>query len=186
MKRLASILILVAMLTGCGVNNGELDRAMALRAKLLASSGCSFDATITADYGETVYTFCVGIRGDEKGGVTFTVKEPETIAGITGTVSGEGGRITFDGQVLSFELMADGQLTPVSAPWLLVRSLRSGYVRSCGRDGEQIRLEVADSFREDALNLDIWLGDSDLPVSAQIVYDDRRILSLEVTNFQFL
>ena len=186
MKRLASILVVFLLLTGCGVNNAELDCAMALRAKMLASSGCSFDAKITADYGDNVYTFTVGIVADGKGDVTFTVKEPETISGITGSISGEGGKLTFDEQVLAFDLLADVQVTPVSAPWLLVRSLRSGYVRSCGKDGERIRLAVDDSFREDALHLDIWLGDADLPVYAEILYDDRRILSLDVTNFQFL
>ena len=186
MKRIAIILALIIFLTGCGVHHAELDRAMELRAKLLAASGCSFDAMITADFGDKTYTFSVGCQADEQGNVTFSVKEPETIAGITGTISGEGGKLIFDDTALTFELLADGQVTPVSAGWLLVKTLRGGYVKSCGMDGDRVRLAVDDSYENDALHLDIWLGDGDLPVYAEILYKDRRILSLDVTNFRIL
>lgn len=186
MKRIVFALALIMLLTGCGVNNGELERAMELRAKLLASNGCSFDTVITADFGDNTYTFSVSCVSDAQGNVTFTVKEPETIAGIAGSISGEGGKLTFDDTALSFELLADGQVTPVSAGWLLVKTLRGGYVKSCGMDGEQIRLSIDDSYETGALHLDIWLGEGDLPVCAEILYNDRRILSLEVANFQIL
>lgn len=185
MKRIASILMLMVILTGCGVNNAELDRVMALRAKLLGASGCSFEAVVTADYGKTEYTCRIGCVSDGQGGVTFTVLEPESIEGITGSVSAEGGKLSYDGLALSFPLMADGQVTPVSAPWLLVRTLRGGYVKSCGMDGVRVRVAIDDSYESDALHLDIWLED-DRPVYAEILYGDRRILSMEVQNFQFL
>ena len=186
MKKLVSVLVLLIVLTGCAGDNGELDRTMALRAKLLAASGCSFDAVITADYGDKTYSFSVSCTSDGQGDVTFTVNDPESIAGITGTISGEGGKLTFDDTALAFELLADGQVTPVSAPWLLVKTLRGGYVRACTVDGEQIRVSIDDSYEEDALHLDIWLGEGDLPVRGEILFDNRRILSLEVKNFEIL
>jgi hypothetical protein len=179
------MLVLVILLAGCGGTNEELDRAMALRAKLLASSGCSFDAAITADYGDKLHDFAVSCIADGQGNVTFTVKEPETIAGITGKLSGDGGKLTFDDTALAFPLLADGQVTPVSAPWLFLKTLRGGYVRSCGMDVDQLRLSIDDSYEEDALHLDIWLGEGDLPTRCEIVYDDRRILSLQVSNLTF-
>lgn len=185
MKRLVSMLVLVILLAGCGGTNEELDRAMALRAKLLASAGCSFDAVITADYGDKLHDFAVSCISDGQGNVTFTVKEPETIAGITGKLSGDGGKLTFDDTALAFPLLADGQVTPVSAPWLFLKTLRGGYVRSCGMDGDQLRFSVDDSYEEDALHLDIWLGEGDVPNRCEIVFDDRRILSLQVSNFTF-
>lgn len=182
MKKLVSVLVLLIVLAGCAGSNQELDRAMALRAKLLAAD-CSFDAVITADYGDKIHSFGVSCTADGQGNVTFTVTEPETIAGITGTISGEGGKLTFDDAALAFELLADGQVTPVSAPWLFMKTIRGGYVTSCGADGEQLRVSIDDSYEEDALHLDIWLGEGDLPVRCEIVYDDRRILSLQVSNF---
>lgn len=186
MKKAVSVLALLILLAGCAGDHKELDRTMALRAKLLAASGCSFDAVITADYGDKTCSFAVSCTSDGQGNVTFEVAEPESIAGITGTISGEGGKLTFDDTALAFELLADGQVTPVSAPWLLVKTLRGGYVTACGADGAQIRVSIDDSYEEDALHLDIWLGEGDLPVRGEILFDDRRILSLEVKNFEIL
>ena len=155
---------------------------MALRTRLLASDVC-FDADITADYGDEIYTFSMNCKADQQGNLTFTVTQPESIAGITGTVSAGGGKLTFDDQALSFALMADGQLTPVAAPWILLRTLRSGYLTSCGAEGEHLRLAIDDSYQEDALHLDIWLDKEDIPQRAEIVYDGKRILSLIVKSF---
>ena len=182
MKKLVGVLVLLMVLAGCAGGNEELDRAMALRAKLLAS-GCSFDTTITADYGDKTHAFGVSCTADGQGNVSFTVTEPETIAGITGTLSGDGGKLTFDDTALAFPLLADGQVTPVSATWLMMNTLRGGYVRSCGMDGEQLRLSIDDSYEEESLHLDYWLGEGDIPVRCEIVYNDRRILSLQVSNF---
>lgn len=179
-------MLLVLLLCGCSGKSEELDRVMALRAKLLGSAGCSFDTVITADYGDLTCTFSAECVADGQGNLMFTVTKPETIAGITGTVSNEGGKLTFDDTALTFELLADGQVTPVSAPWLLIKTLRGGYVTACGSQGEQITVAIDDSYEEDALHLDIRLGEDDLPVYAEIVWKQRRILSLEIENFKIL
>lgn len=186
MKRLVCVAMIVLLLTGCGGGNEELDRVMALRAELLASDGCTFEAKITADYGDKTYHFEMDCLANEQGGISFSVISPDSIAGITGTVSAEGGKLTFDDEVLAFELLADGQVTPVSAPWLLVKTLRGGYVTSCGRDGDSLRVSIDDSYEEDALHLDIWLDGSDVPQRAEIIWKERRILSLELENFEIL
>lgn len=185
MKRILPLLLAVLLLTGCSGKQEELDRAMALRAKILARS-VQFEAVITADYGDKLHSFSVSCHADEQGNLTFSVLQPEVIAGITGKLSASGGKLTFDGTALSFPLLADGQLTPAAAPWLLIKTLRSGYLTSCGADGEYLRLAIDDSYEDDALHLDIWLGAEDLPVRADVLWQGRRILSLEVKNFTFL
>lgn len=183
MKRAAALVCLLVMLVGCSSENTELERGMALRAKLLSAESCSFDAEIMADYGDKLYTFSMSCQGDSMGNLTFTVTAPESISGITGSITREGGRLTFDDTALQFDLMADDQVTPVSAPWILLKTLRSGYLTSAGMEGEQLRLSIDDSYEDDALHLDIWLDGSDLPERAEIMYDGRTILSLTVKNF---
>lgn len=185
MKRLWIFPLVMVLFTGCIGDNEELDRAMALRAELLCH-GCSFQAEITADYGDELYTFGVYCEGDSKGNLGFEVTSPETISGIRGVTANGTGKLTFDDAALEFPLMADDQVTPVSAPYLLLKSLQGGYVRSVGEEDGLLRVTVDDSYEEDALQLDIWLDADDLPVRAEILYDGRRILTMTVSDFQIL
>ena len=186
MKKWALLGAIILLLTGCGSNDGGVNRAMALRSRLMAGNGCSFDAQITADYGDKVCTFQVRCQADRQGTVDFVVMEPEAISDISGTIDAQGGVLTFDDLALAFDLLADGQVSPVSAPWLMHKALQGGYVRSCGAEGDLLRVTVDDSYDSDAMQVDIWLGKDDLPVRAEILYRDRRILSLVVTNYRIL
>ena len=185
MKRVAVLLLIVCMLAGCEKGSKELERGLVLRDKLL-SSGCCIDVDITADYGDKVHTFSMECQADDKGDMTFSVTAPESIAGITGSITEEGGKLTFDDVALQFDLMADDQISPVSAPWILLKTLRSGYLISAAVEEEFLRLTIDDSYDEDALTLDIWLNDADIPVRAEILFDGRRIETLSVTNFEIL
>lgn len=187
MKRLAAVVLsLVMLLCGCGDGEDALDRAMALRAKLLGSNSYTFRVTVTADYGDKTCSFGMDCQADGEDTVTFTVTEPEPIRDITGKLSGEGGKLTFDDQAVAFPLLADDQISPVSAPWIFVKTLRGGYVTSCGMEGGLVRVSIDDSYREDALHLDIWLDGEDLPVRAEIMYRDRRIVSMDIEGSQIL
>lgn len=176
----------VLLLSGCSGGKSRLDRAMKLRADLLGSGGCAFTADITADYGDKSYSFTLDCQSDSEGNVTFSVVRPETIAGISGTVSERGGKLTFDDAALDFGLLADGQVSPVSAPWILVHTLRSGYLTSCGEEDGFLRISIDDSYEEDALHLDVWLNESELPSRTEIVWQDRMILSMEVRSFGYV
>lgn len=184
MKKMGALVLAMFLLAGCSNAKNYINRALELRSRLHRSEGCSFTAGITADYGDQLYQFTLSCQGDSQGNLAFTVMEPETIAGITGNISNRGGELTFDDSVLEFPLMADGLLTPISAPWLLLKTLRGGYLTSAGMEGELLRLAVDDSYEEDALHLDIWLDGEDRPVQADICYDERRILSLTIEDFQ--
>lgn len=185
MKRILALVTLVVLLAGCGSGDTGMDRALAVRNRL-QSGGCGFDCRITADYGDKTYTFGMDCQADNSGNVAFTVTEPDSIAGITGTVSNQGGKLTFDQVALAFELLADDQVTPVSGPWILIRTLQGGYLTSCTGEDNLLHLSVNDSYEADALKLDIWLDGDDRPVRGEILYGGRRILSLEVSNFEYL
>lgn len=181
-KRIFCILIVLMLLTGCSDGNAELERAMGLRAAMIAKN-VSFDSTVTADYGNVSYTFSMHCTVDTAGNLSFEVTKPESIAGISGSISAAGGKLSFDDVALAFELMADGQLTPVSAPWILIKTLRSGYLTSCCMEGELLRVAIDDSYDEDALHLDIWVNGEDEPTLAEIYWQGRRLLSVTVENF---
>jgi hypothetical protein len=186
MKRLLAVLMLVFVLSGCKGSSDPLNQAMVLRKNILAGNGCSFAATITADYTDVVYTFSMNCVSDKDGKLAFTVTQPESIAGITGSLSPEGGKLTFDGNALAFPVLADGELTPVSGPYVFLKALRGGYINACGEDGTLTRVSVDDSYEQDALRLDVWLDEKGQPVQADIFRQGRRVLSLQVSEFEIL
>ena len=184
MKRITAVLITIVILTGCTGKRDELDRAMKLRASLLGCLGCSFDVTITADYGDEVHQFAMSCQSEGRGDLQFTVTQPESIAGITGTISSGEGKLTFDDVALQFPLLADEQVTPVSGPWILMKTLLGGYLTAANEEEDLLHLTINDSYEEDALQMEIWLNTDDLPVNAEILYDGRRIVTMTVENFQ--
>lgn len=186
MRRLISVLIVLLLITGCRGEDAAMERAMSLRDKMLKSNGCQFSASVTADYGEKLYTFEMKCQIDKFGNLSFEVVKPETISGIKGTVSDDRGALTFDDKVLAFELMADGQITPVCAPWILIHTLRGGYISGCGIDGDGLHMQIDDSYAEDALQMEIWTNETDIPIQGEILWKGRRILTVSVADFIFL
>lgn len=186
MKKGLIFLMFVILLSGCHKHNGQLEQALEMRQKLLSCNGCQFQTIITADYGDKIYTFTMDCTVDKEGGLAFKVAEPETIQGITGKVSKTGGTFTFDGKALAFETIADGYVTPVTAPWLLIQTLRSGYITSVAKDGENLHLMVDDSYENNDVTVDIWLNAEDMPIRGEILWKGKRILTLDVKSFVYL
>ncbi len=185
MKWFLALIITLCCLTGCTNSDDVMKQSLDLRKVLQECDSCTFRAEITADYGDALYTFEMDCVTDDES-LSFTVAAPETICGITGSISDDGGNLTFDDQVLAFEMLADGQVTPVSAPWIFIHTLRSGYIRGCTKSDSGSKLIIDDSYEEDSLQLDVWLDPQGIPQTAEILWRGRRIVSLSIKEFSCL
>lgn len=183
MKKILCLLASMLLMTGCMGVDEEMEQAIALRGRILGAQSVSFEAEICADYIDWVEEFSLSCRTDSAGALTFRVTEPEVISGITGTVAGEQGSLTFDDTVLGFPLLADDRLSPVSGPWVMVKALRSGYITAVVREGEKLHLTVDDSYAEDALTLEIWLEGEEVDC-CEIAWQGRRQMTMEIENFR--
>ena len=96
------------------------------------------------------------------------------------------GKLTFDREVLVFSPLADGQIAPVTAPWILIHTLREGYITACGQTDRGLLLSINDSYAEDSIGLEIYLDESELPVFAEIIWQGKRILSVQLENFKWM
>ena len=181
LKRIWGLLIFCLFLSGC---KSEEDAAISLRQRVLKADHLQFQAEITADYGDTLSVFTLDCVGLSDGSLAFTVTAPESISGIRGTLASGTGKLHFEDKALSFPLVADGLLSPVSAPWIFYNTLRSGNLLSSGREGAYTRLTIDDSFREDALRLDIWLDGAGNPVRSDVSHRGQNCLSLALQNFR--
>lgn len=175
------MMLLVILLTGCSSEDRTVERGMILRDKLLSAGTVSFLCNVTADYGETCCSFALQCEQNDDH-LLFEVKEPESIAGIQGKISNQSGALTFEDTVLYFALLADGQLSPVSAPWIVINTLKSGYLRSVCGEEDGLRITLDDSFQEEALMVDVWTDEADIPICADILYKGQRVLSVRMEN----
>lgn len=182
MKKLICIFVGIFLLCGCS-RKDRPDDILVLRSRMLPT-GCSFEANITADYGDQIFRFTLACQYDPDGKLQFTVLSPESIAGIAGSIYADGGKLEFADTALSFPLLADGQLSPVSGPYIMMKALVGGYITSTGQDGEYLRVSIRDSYEEDATTVDIWLDEAGDPVRGEILWKNRRILTIEMENFR--
>lgn len=186
MKRIMCLLLPMMLLCACSRSDEAFDKAMSLRSGLINAAGCHFVAEITADYADKTYSFTLSCEATAEGDICFAVLQPQYIAGIRGTISSKGGNLVFDDTALAFELQADGLLSPVSAPWVVITALRSGYIRSCVQEGNLFRMSINDSYQEDALMLDVWFDRGNIPLQADIYENNRRILTVIIKNYVLL
>ena len=186
MRVLTAFLLMLFVFTGCTGSAENIEPGLTIRNKLVSGNGCSFETTITADYGDEIYTFSMKCEVDQNGNLSFAVTEPDSIKGICGTVSESGGSLSFDDQMLAFEMLADGMISPVITPWLLIRSLRSGYISGTAKESGGTCLHIDDSFKGENLKTIVWINPEGEPTGAEFLYKGKRILSLNVVNFLIL
>ena len=186
-RRVLPLFAALLFLSGCGRRTGsDLNQAMDFRARLLGAAGCGFSAEITADYGDRRYTFSTDCGCDKEGNVTFTVTAPESIEGITGLVEAEGGKLTFDDTALDFGLLADGQVSPVTCTYMMLKTWRGGYISSAGQTEDGLRITFDTSYEEEPMTVDLWLDGAGAPKYGEIAYKGIRILSADFSDFTFL
>ena len=173
--RFIAILLISVILSGCGNVNAEMDRALSIRSRL-ENSGCEFLATITADYFDYIHTFSMFCHIDKSGSVDFSVVSPESIAGVTGQVSASGGKLTFDNHTLLFSLLSESLLSPVSAPWAFIYALRGGYISGIGKYSGGIKIEINETYEDNALKLLVWVNSENTPVNVEMFDQGVRII----------
>ncbi len=180
MKKILPLLLI--LLTGCRGEDPAMAAALELRSRCLASA-VSFEAEIVADYITTLEEFELQCTAEATGELRFRVLEPEDIADISGTVSGTEGAIAFDDTILPFPLMAEGRLSPVSAPWVMMQALRSGNILAVGYEEELLHLTIDDSYESNALTVDLWVGEGKVE-AAEIAWEGRRQIAMTIDGFR--
>jgi hypothetical protein len=186
MKRLLFIFLFLFIFAGCTNTEENMDRAIAFRQMLLKCNGCQIECELTADYGDILYQFSLNCESDNRGNVLFTVSAPESIAGITGSISSSGGNIKFDDTLLGFPILSEDLPTPLSAPWLFITGLRSGYIRASNIDDGKLIMTIADTYEEDPIIMNIHFDKQECPAFCEFIWNGRRILSMEINSFTYL
>ena len=186
MRKILSGILAVLFLFGCSDESKYLNNIIGLRELLNNSSKCSYVASVTLDYGDSLYVFSANCTLDAENNMDFTIIEPVSIEGISGQLSGETGKLLFDEAVLAFPMLAGGDMMPITAPWLLVRTLKSGYINACGSNSTGYFARIDDSYNGVELFTEVSFDESNNPISADIVWDGKRIVSITIRDFSIM
>lgn len=185
------VLMILLALSACGRvgKDDPQQRVLALRGVYLAAEGCTAALTVTADYGQRVYTYGaeVIVTGGES---VLTVTAPTELAGITARVTDGDSQLEYDGAVLETGPLAPNGLTPLSAVPALLDSARSGFVDSCGMEqlGERECLRVLCRDPEQPAGqgqeVALWFDPvSHALVQGEITVDGYRVILCEFESF---
>ena len=180
MKRILPLFLV--FLLGCSGPDPAMETALDLRSRCLASPNVRFRAEIRADYITGFEEFTLDCETSPDGAVSFRVASPEEIADICGTVRQDEGTVEFDGAVLAYPLMAQGRLSPLSGPWVVMKAIRSGCIIAAGQEGELTRVTIDDSYADNALTVDVWLEDGQV-IQAEVAWEGLRCLVMTFDDF---
>ena len=117
---------------------------------------------------------------------TVTVTAPETVKGVTATVSGEELTIAYDGAVLSAGSV--GRFGPVNALPCLLQAIGSVYLLEEGQetleDADCYRLTLDATAGDTPLKCTVWLDmETLLPHYAEFAADDTVVVSVKLLAF---
>ena len=68
---------------------------------------------------------------------------------------------------------------------LLGQCWTNAYISCSGADGELERVTYLDGYEDEEVSVDTWLDEAGLPVYAEISYDGKRCLTLQISEFRF-
>ena len=178
------MLLPLLLLAGCGTKRSNTQDALDFRTRLLEAGGCTFDAALTAQYGETAAQFSMHCTVSLEQGADMTLTAPETLRGITAHVDRSGAKLVFDGAEIGFSTLAGGRLAPMAAPWVLADCWANGYIAWSGMEGDLLRVTYRTGYGTDELQADVWF-DGGVPARAELSYEGALLLSAAITNFTF-
>lgn len=187
MKRTLWIVLFICFfISACSgqTSDSGLQRALDFRTALMASAGCAYEARVLADYGERVYDFNLQCEYIPDREAKLTVISPDIISGISAVISSDGTNVEFDGASLDFGEMANGNVAPMTVPFLLGRAWSSEYIHSVGQDGDYILVSYLMGYGDREIVVETWLADDGTPVRCDISHAGTRCITVSISDFK--
>lgn len=186
------VLMMTLVLTACGGTaqaDDPQEQVLAIRAAYLAADSYAAKLDVTADYGQRVYTYSVGVTvaGGES---VLAVNAPAELAGITARLTDGESQLEYDGAVLETGPLSPDGLTPLGAVPALLECARSGFIASCGAErlGEQEAIRVLCRDPEQPAGqgreVTLWFDATGYTlIQGEIAVDGYRVILCEFQEF---
>ena len=178
----SALMMTLLLLPGCGEREARLEKSFdELRGAVTAAGSISFQAELTADWGESVaeYTLDVGYDGQQ---TTQTIRTPELLAGVSATALRGETAVDYDGVILGAGPLDKEGLSPMSAVPVILDALASAYVELLWWDGDAIAARLYVGEQSVAT---VWLDGQSLALTAaEIASEGRTVISCRITDWQ--
>jgi hypothetical protein len=109
------------------------------------------------------------------------VLAPEAAQGITATVQGEEATVAFQDTVLGVEDFSSRRISPLAAPYLLVRAWTQGYLAATGQDGQWQQVTYRLGYGQQQLEIETYFSDG-VPQWAEISDGQQALITCNVTQ----
>lgn len=186
-KTALGIIVLLALLTGCG-GEGTEERTAQVREAYAAHPAYSAAAEVEiAREDETLrYTLRVDAQEEE---TAVTVLAPELLAGTCAHLRGDALRLEYDGLILDAGSAAEG-LSAVNCIPLTLRAVAEGYllaqsVETLDDVEGALRLSVESEAGGGTLCYAVWFDADGAPLYAEIQEKEEIAAFIRFTNFAF-
>ena len=180
--RIAALFLCLGLLCSCGGrSHREKESFLKLRSKWLEQGSITLRSRVRADYGDRVYDFLLDYEGSGEGG-TLRVEEPLEVAGVEAQLDEKGVTLRYDGLMLDTGAIL-GNLSPLEAFPLLVRTWQKGFVTDCWREtwnGENclaVQFDLTEAGEtEERLCLSRFRPSDGTPLDAEFLAAGRTVL----------
>ena len=186
-------LVCALALSGCVGEQADNDLALELRSQFLAMTGYSGSMTMTADYGERVYSYSVDFNANEEDGLTLTLTAPEEVAGVTARIAAGETYLEYDGVQVETGPLNPAGLSPMDALPALLDAVRSGYIAETNseRAGERetLRLCCRDPEKQPGEGLEtvLWFDkEQKTLLRGELRQDGAAVLQCEFSSFDII
>lgn len=189
------MMILGLSLSACGGAEGgnrAEQLALDIRGEYLEMGGCTASLELTADYGQRVYTYGIGLNYASEGETTLTITAPENIAGVTARILEGETALEYDGMRVETGPLDDSGMSPVDAVPVLMDYVQEGFIAECGMEaqGESEVLRVVcrepESAAGEGRECSLWFDPSTHALlRGELSQDGFTVIQCVFTEFQF-
>ncbi len=173
----AAVLLL---LTGCSAVNNPEQLAQSVQQTYAEASSVQTTVRIVADLGEETMTYDIEYDYAAQDGAPtaqMTVLAPESIKGITATISGEEYTFSYDGTVLETAMPQRKGLTPADAVTYLLDDLMHQTAQQVWMEDELLALRYEQQNDEGTTVKEVYVQpDTGALVQARIYREGEQIL----------
>lgn len=118
------------------------------------------------------------------GTASMELTQPESLRGIRAETDSDGSEVSFGGTGAAFGALADGNLAPMAAPYMMGSCWAGEYIESAGGEDGGTHAVYLKNYGSDELRLDVWLSaDTGYPAYCEISFGGRKVLAAAISDF---